>query len=147
MPAAMDSIVAASAVMPPGDDWARAKLLWLKASVHLDLNEISPAVATLEEVIAILVDIHPGEAALATCELVRVFLHQGQGEAAYKAAISMRAFVEPFRYNRIISAAIGDLLRSGQKGLTLALVKRVMKQIEGERQDCQSWHSLRKVPI
>jgi hypothetical protein len=55
----------------------------------------------------------------------------------------MRALLEPLRHNKVISAALGDLLRCGQAGLTLALVEQVRARIESERKRKQAWQLLR----
>jgi len=126
------------------EEWARSKLIWLRARIHTDLGELDQAVLLLSVVVESFRDLHPGEAALATCDLVRVHLLRKQPEYAYLAATSMRALLEPLRHNKIISAAIGDLLGCSQAGLTLALVKRVQARIEDERKHRQlMWQSLR----
>lgn len=114
--------------------WATSKLMWLRARIYSDIGNLSQA----EELLLAIVDnfrsLHLGETALATCELVQVYLKLHRPEDAYLAATSMRALVEPLKTNKIISAAIGDLLRSGQTGLTLTLTKQVIIHIEDERQ-------------
>jgi hypothetical protein len=139
--AALENVNAAQEAAVGNDIWASGKLLWLRARILADLEEIDQAACHFSEVIDIFRDLHHGETALATCELVRAQLLLGRPEDAYQTATAMRALLEPVRHNKIISAAIGDLLRSGQAGLTLALVKRAMARIESERQ--QNWWSLR----
>ncbi len=57
--------------------------------------------------------------------------------------MSMRALLEPLRHHKLISDAIGDLLRCGQASLTLALVEVVKSRIEDERQRNQEmWQAL-----
>ncbi|MCP4593373.1 MAG: tetratricopeptide repeat protein [bacterium] len=122
---------------------AEGKLCWLLASIYQDLNQLMEAECQLRKVVEIFKNLHYGETALSTCDLVRIQLLQGRVVDAYHTATSMRALLEPLRHNKIISAAIGDLLRSGQAGLTLALVKRVKAQIRSERKHPQLWRSLR----
>ena len=128
------------------DEWARPKLLWLFAKVRIDLGALDQAAYDLEEIVELYRELHAGEAALATCELVRVRLLQGRAEEATLASLAMRSFIEPLRHNKIISAAIGDLLRYGQAGLTLTLVEQVMSHIEHEREQGQRWQELRIEP-
>jgi len=125
------------------EQWAKGKMTWLKSKIHADLGQLDQAAAHLWEVVEIFRQLHTGEAALATCDLVRVQLRQGLDVAAYQTATSMRALLEPLRHNKIISAAIGDLLRCGETGLTLALVDRSRNQIESERKRRKLWQSLR----
>jgi hypothetical protein len=107
------------------------------------MDDLEQAAMLYSAVVESFQGLHPGETALATCELVRVQLRQEKSEEAYLATTSMRMLLEPLRHNKIISAAIGDLLRCGRAGLTLALAKRVQAQIEGERRRNQKmWQSL-----
>jgi tetratricopeptide (TPR) repeat protein len=140
---ALENVEVAQEALPDNDASARGKLLWLWARIHADLDEFEQASSFLAEVITIFRRLHYGETALATCELVRIEMLLGQPEDAYHTAISMRTLLDPLRHNKIISAAIADLLRSGQAGLTLALIKRVTARIEGESQRGQIWGSLR----
>jgi tetratricopeptide (TPR) repeat protein len=144
--AALENVIVAQETAFGSEEWARGKLLWVRAKIHADLGQLENAACLFGDVVDIFSELHPGETALATCELVRVQLLLKHPEVAYQTAASMCALIEPLRHNKIISAALGDLLRSGQKGLTLALVKRVMAQIEGERQRRQVWRSLRLRP-
>ncbi len=126
------------------EKWAAAKLDGLRARVHVDLGELESAAALLSAVVDTFRELHPGEAALATCDLVRVQLLLEQPEDAYLAAMSMRALLEPLRHHKLISAAIGDLLRCGRESLTLALVEGVESRIEDERQrDQETWQALK----
>jgi tetratricopeptide (TPR) repeat protein len=125
------------------EEWARNRLFWLQAQIHADLSDLDQAALLLSAVVESFRVLHPGEAALATCELVRVHIRRNQPEEAHLAATSMRALLEPLRHNKIISAAIADLLRCGRAGLTLALVERVQARIEDERKRHQQmWRSL-----
>ena len=143
---ALSKVDASQDVLPEGDGWAEGKLLWLRGRIYADLKELDQAASAMEGVVAIFWDLHFGEAALATCELIRIRLKQGYVEESLSLASSMRALVEPLRHNMIISAAIVDLLRSGRQGLTLTLVRQVMSQIEGERKKSHSWNVLGAKP-
>jgi tetratricopeptide (TPR) repeat protein len=143
---ALENVEAAEETMPKGDEGARGKLLWLRGRIYVDLGKLEQAALALAEVITIFQGLHHGETALATCELVRILLAQERPEDAYETAMAMRALLEPLRHNKIISAALGDLLRCGHTSLTLTLVKRAMAQIEDERQKGQTWRLLRIRP-
>jgi tetratricopeptide (TPR) repeat protein len=143
---ALNNVDAAQHMLPPDNEWARGKLLWLKGKITADLGQWDEAALILEEVGQIFSKLHYGEAALATCELVRLRLIQGRYETAHETATRMRALLEPLRSNKVISAAISDLLRHGQAGLTLALIQRVMAQIKGEQEKGHTWRSMRLDP-
>ncbi len=144
--AALENVIAAQEAAVGNEDWAKAKLLWLRARIHGDLEELDQAASLLGEVVAMFRELHYGETALATCELVRIQLLLGRPADSYRTATSMRALLDPLHHNQIISAAIADLLRSGRAGLTLGLIERVMARIEVERQRNQVWRSLRVKP-
>lgn len=135
-----ESVAAAAEI----EEWAQSKLTWLRARIHADLGELDQAASLFAAVVETFRDLHPGEAALATCELVRIQILRKQPEEAYLAATSMRVLIEPLRHNKIISAAIADLLRCSQAGLTLALVKQVQARIESERKHHQKMWQLMK---
>lgn len=120
----------------------RAKLVWLEAGIRRELGEAERAISGLKRAITTFRDIHPGEAAIATCDLVRLLLEERRPLEAYHAALSMRALVEPLADNAVIAAAIAELLRGGQEGITLALTERVQRRIEAERRDRTAWHRL-----
>ncbi len=144
--AAMQYVKKAESVAVAGEieEWATSNLSWHRALLHIDLGELDQASRLLSGVVETFRELHPGKAALATCDLVRVRLLQKQPEDAYMATLSMRALLEPLRYNRLISAAIGDLLRCGQASLTHALVEGVKSRIEDERQrDQKTWQAMR----
>lgn len=114
------------------------KIVWLTAEIHRGLHRYEDAEAGLREVVDSVWPVSPADAALATCDLVRVLLLQGKREEAYVTARKMLALIEPLKANRIVSAAIADLLRSGRASLTLALVEGVYRRIAGERQGLRS---------
>lgn len=120
----------------------RAKLVWLRASLLIKLDMPEVAAELLWEVVSTMRSCHLGEAALATCDLVHVQLQLGNPREAYLTATSMRALVEPLHNSKVITAALAELLRAGQEGLTLALVERIKRQIESERRQGKIWLSL-----
>ncbi len=125
------------------EDWMGGKLKWLEGELYCDLGELEKAENLLYEVVEEFRHLHIAECAVATCDLVRVQLLQNRPESAIRTARSMVALLEPLRHNRIVSAAIADLLRKGLQGLTLALVGLVKARIEGERRDPAAWRALR----
>lgn len=122
--------------------WADGKLLWLRADILVGLGDLDQAHRLYEQVAGFYGERHYGETALATCDLVRVHLLVGENAKAILTARSMIRLLEPFRHNKIISAAIADLVRSGEEGLTLALVEHVKARIEGERTSPKRWRLL-----
>lgn len=127
-------------------DWAGSKLDWLEGNILCELGELEKAEALLAGAMEHFKEVHLGEAALLTCDLIKVRLLQGQYLPAYETAREMLTLLEPLKDNEIISAAIADLLRNGQAGLTLALVENVNAQIEGQRRLRLQWGSLRINP-
>ena len=140
--AAMESLGQAEKALPDDDVWARGKLLWLKSSLHADHGETVVAKLVLREVMDLFRRTHYGEAAIATCELVRLELQGGDWEAAFQAAKSLRPLVEPLRHNKVVSAVLADLLRFGRESLTLAVVQKAIRRLEDERLKVQSWFQL-----
>ncbi len=135
-----ESVAAAGEI----EEWATSNLIWLRALVHVDLGELDQAETLLSVVVETFRELHHGKTALATCDLVRVHLLQKRPEDAYLTAMSMRALLEPLRHHKLISAAIGDLIRCGRASLTLALVESVKSRIEDERQrDQEMWQALK----
>jgi tetratricopeptide (TPR) repeat protein len=125
------------------DKNAEGKLCWLRSSIHQDLGQLDEAESQLRRTVDLFRGLHHGEAALATCDLVRIQLLRGWPADAWRTATTTRALLEPLRHNKIISAALGDLLRCGQAGLTLALVEQVQARIESERRRHEAWQLLR----
>lgn len=120
----------------------QAKLRWLNARIQAQIGETGLAIEILWQVIETFHSEHFGEAALATCDLVQVQLRRGDLASAYLTASSMRALLEPLRHNKIISAAIAQLLRADKDGLSMALVARIRDEIEAQRKDLAAWSSL-----
>lgn len=113
---------------------AVAKIVWLRAQIHAALGQLTEAESQMRRVVDAVWSHHPSDAALATCELVRVMVLQGKSGEGFEIAQTMRALLEPLKANPIVSAAIADLLRSGHAGLTLAVVEAAYCSIESERQ-------------
>ena len=118
------------------------KVLWLEARISMGLKDYALAEKSLLKAVQIYLPIHHGETVLATTDLVRVRLLQERPFDAWETAKTLHKLMWPLRTNRIISAAIADLLRVTSGGLTLALVERVRAKIERERER-PSWRSLR----
>lgn len=114
---------------------------WLLAAIHIDLGQLGDAEENLIRLINLFSSLHLTETALATTDLVRVQLLRGKSGEAYETAKSMLRLLEPLRNNRIVSAAIADLLRGGEAGLTLALVEQVKATLEAARERPE-WRSL-----
>lgn len=107
-----------------------------------DLGDLEKAAQIFSRLTESYRTIHPAEAALTTCELVRIHLKQGFSEKAQHNGNSMRALLEPLRANRIVSAAIvGHPF--GAKKSDLHPRKSVLDRIEGERQKSRDWEALR----
>ena len=123
--------------------WPRAKLLWLQAEISTARGHLAEAEKSLQEVVTIFSDIHPGETALATAWLVRVQLMAGRRQDACQTARTMYRLVEPLRKNPIVSAALADLLRVGEAGLTLELAEQVIAKMEAARER-RDWRSPQK---
>lgn len=140
---ALQCIQIAAAEAPGSEEREKAKFLWLAAKIQADLGEVEDAISTLSEAIRILHRLHPGEAALATCDLVAIYLQAGRCREAYTTAHSMVALLEPLKENRIVSRAIAELLRAGEEGLSLTLLERVSTRIEDERKNLRTWRRLR----
>ncbi|MDY7096227.1 MAG: tetratricopeptide repeat protein [Acidobacteriota bacterium] len=140
---ALRYIKIAASEAPDKEKRDRAKFLWLAGRIQADLGEVEAAITTLSKAIRILHDLHPGEAALATCDLVATYLRAGRCSEAFTTAHSMVALLEPLKKNRIVSRAIAELLRAGKEGLSLALIERVTTRIEGERKKPKTWRQLR----
>lgn len=115
-------------------DWARDKLLWIRANIYTDLGRFDEGAASLEVVLESFTKTdNLIDAALVACDLIEIHLRQKQGDLAYKVALGLLMVLEPLKGNKIVSAAIAELLRGGQGGLTLALTRRVRARIKGER--------------
>ncbi len=114
------------------EDWARDRLVWLRANICADLGQLEESSRLLYEVLESFSKINLGEMALVACDLVRVEILRGAFAEAFKVAQRLLRLVEPLRHNRVIGAAIADLLRNGERGLTLALIRKVRSRLESE---------------
>lgn len=122
--------------------WDRAKLHWLAARIRADAGQHLEAAGTMWGVVDVLMARHPGEAALAFCDLVGMQLHQGLYAEAHATARSTMALLEPLSNNPLVSNALGDLIRSSEEGLTLARVESIAARIEEERRQRHRWRQL-----
>jgi len=111
---------------------AQDKILWLRGLLQADFGNLQEAEEILVDVFDRFCEYKNGEEALLICDVVKVQLLRNKGEDAYQTAASMMKLLEPLRNDKVVSAAIAELLRSGQDGLTLALVERIRAKIEGE---------------
>jgi len=114
--------------------WLRGKLIWLQASICVELEQLEQAEEYLREVLATFRPISLLDTLLATTDLVRVQLLQGDVADAHEIAKTTLEFLTPLGKNRLATAAIADLLRSGCSGLTIALVEEVRSKIEKARE-------------
>ena len=110
-------------------------LHWLQGTIALRLDRLDVAERAFREAIEAFQGVNAADTALVTIELVRLLLQDGRAENAYETAASMLRLLEPLRRqrNRVISAAIADLLRHGRRGFDLALVQKVARLIREER--------------
>ena len=123
--------------------WFEAKLRWLQSKICLALSDLAEAERHAQSTTEIFFRLHYGEAALASCELVSIQLLQGRAEAAWDTAARARQLVLPLSENRVVAAAIAELLRGGQEALTLERVEKVRSAIE-EARERRDWRSLTK---
>lgn len=130
------------AASPAMGKLCRTKVSWTRALALVELDELDRAIEILEVVVEAYCEVHAGEAARATCDLVRGLLLAERPADAYRAAQRMLPLMEPLKDHGVVSAAIADLMRGGEKALTLALVERVREQIESEREDRLKWRTL-----
>jgi tetratricopeptide (TPR) repeat protein len=129
---ALDFVKKAEALPQATEDWARDRLIWLRANIYADLNRLEESSALLSDVLESFARIHLGEMALVACDLVRVELLRNQPASAFQVAQQLLKLMEPLRHNPIIGAAVADLLRRGEEGLTLALIRSVKSRLESE---------------
>ncbi|MDY7092663.1 MAG: tetratricopeptide repeat protein [Acidobacteriota bacterium] len=123
--------------------WAKPKLDWFEGQLLCALGEYDRAAELLEAASVHFRQNHLGEAAMISCDLIRARLLQRHYAEAYQAAQEMLVLLEPLRNNKVISAAIADMLRNGQAGLTLALVEEASSNIANLRQHRLEWRRLR----
>ncbi len=123
--------------------WLSSRLAWLQGEISEEMGDLGAAETVLSEVVEVFHELHLAEAAVATCDLARIQLLQGRPTAAYETTRSMLVLLEPLRHERIVSAAIAELIREGRQGLTLALVEQVKARIQALRKDPEAWAALK----
>jgi hypothetical protein len=80
-------------------------------------------------------------------ELAEVQIEQGKGREAWQTCGKLRPLLGPVEKDPILSAALIHLLRVEERGLSLAVVKKVRTAVErrSQRKDArerQVWRSL-----
>ncbi len=102
---------------------------WLRARIATGRSDYGEAIASYFAALPGLED-SPGDAALASTELCRVFLKAGESSKAVAVALGMASLALPKRQNPVVGAAIVDLHQSAQEGaLSLDLAERVVRLI------------------
>ncbi len=118
------------------------RVKWLRGNLCADFGSLDEASRLLAEVVESLAKVHLGEMALAACDLARIQLLRKETNAAFRTVGALTLLLEPMRKNQVISEAVADLLRNGEKGLTPALVQGVRSRIEGELVHRPIWRRL-----
>lgn len=126
--------------VPDSVAW-KTKLRWFQASVLTDLDELELAESQLGGVVEALQSIHYGEAALASCDLVRVQVLRGRPGPAWETAVAAHALVFPLSGHRVVAGALVELFRGGRQALSLELVGKVKATLEKARER-REWRSL-----
>ncbi len=108
-------------------------ILWLKGTIQVDLGRFREAEKSLVAAVAVLKRVDPVDAALLALQVVRVQLLQGEGTRAWSTALEASEFIQPFKANRLMGAALVQLLRGGNRALTLEAVDCARRQIEESR--------------
>jgi len=125
------------------------KQTWLQASICFDRGALDEAEALLREVSTVFADIHAGERALATIDLVEVQLEAGKPAAAYASAMEILPLITPLgSRNRVVQAAehaLRGLASRGANALTKRLVTHLRKLVESLRRKRHLWRSLLRV--
>ena len=111
----------------------RGRFLWVEGTIACSHGELRCAKACFTQARDALE--HPADVALLTTELIHVLLASGRVEAAYAEARSLIELVEPLGEDRIVSAAILELIRCclAGEGLTSTLAQQVRDTILKER--------------
>ncbi len=141
-PEALSFIAATEELVGSVDPLTRCKLPWLKGEILARQGDLGRAEKVLRTVVSRLATLHPGECVIAACDLVNVQLKRGRGAQAYAVAASLVRLMGPLSGNRILSAAIAELLRGGREGLTRSRVSKVLGQLARAREDRKRWRSL-----
>ncbi len=124
------------------DPMTQCKLSWLKGALLARQGKLGSAEDILSMVVSKLRTLHPGECVIAACDLVKVQLGRGHSAQAYIVATSLVRLMEPLSRNRIISAAIAELLRGGREGLTRLRISRVLDHLALAQKDRKQWQGL-----
>ncbi|MCB1036958.1 MAG: hypothetical protein KDD47_24235, partial [Acidobacteria bacterium] len=126
---------------------SRAKIVWLKAGILEAQGKVSLAESQLLQAIESLSRINPVDTALATCDLVALYLRQRRPTRAWEATRSMLPLLEPLRHHKVVSSAIAELLRCEALALDLESVEEVRGRIAAQRRQGAQWQRLRpKLP-
>ena len=116
--------------------WLGSKLLRLQARIAIAQRQYAQAESYLREALDLVMQISPGEAALATTELARALVLQRRGDEAEEVARSMTRFIDPLEDRSPVSAAaVLELVLCGQagRGLTVERIDQVASVLEEER--------------
>ncbi len=122
-------------------------LRWLRARIAEVRQEYAIAIDLYHTVVPAFSK-SPGNAALASAELCRVYLKAGNASKAVSTAVKMSRLAVPRSQNQIVTAAILDLYRSATTGaLSLQVVKETIEDIRlalrrraaGEARPADSW--------
>lgn len=109
------------------------RLAWLRARIARERHDYATAERLYREALVIFADF-PGDAVLASIELVRLYMVCGRIQDARQLARGMRALVFDLPDNNVLGAAAWQLARAEMLGgLTVELVDKVAKEIEGGR--------------
>ncbi len=110
--------------------WIQAKLCWAEGRA---LG--SAGVPQLQEAVRLLMDRIPVDAALASVDLAKVYLHSGQAAQAHQVALGMTVFMQPFHRVPAAARAIRDLVLIGRasRGLTLRELEKAERVLSESR--------------
>ena len=114
----------------PDDPWDRGRLVWFTGSLCWKMGELCKAEQNFSEAVAIFQRLHYGTTALVLLYLAEVQLEQGKGREAWQTCGAIRPLLRPLERNPIISGALVELLRLGERGLSLDKVQKVRAVIE-----------------
>lgn len=117
------------------NDYQRGKICWTEACIFGQVTQWDAASEAFALAFQNLCDAAPIDAALSTCDHVKLLIACGRLSEARQQIARMRRLMEPLTGNLIASAAIRDLIRSEQEGnrLSLALIQRISKRVEESR--------------
>lgn len=116
--------------VPPGKDLS-AKFLWFVARTAATRGKLNRSARLFRRVAAMLDD-NPVDQALATVEWVRVLVRLGREDEARLVATATRRLVFPLSGNKLIAAAIADLVRvaaSSEERLSYAFLEELIAKL------------------